>query len=76
MTPKVFVIDNSGKPLLPTHPARARKLLRDGKAKVVRVVPFTIQLERIISNVFTFSSSPNGIISLLSLLLLIILSSF
>ncbi|MBC8232665.1 HNH endonuclease [bacterium] len=48
MTPKVFVIDKKGKPLLPTHPARARKLLRSGKAKVTRVVPFTIQLERII----------------------------
>lgn len=50
MTPKVFVIDNSGKPLLPTHPARARKLLRAGKAKVIRVVPFCIKLERIIEN--------------------------
>jgi hypothetical protein len=44
MTPKVLVIDKLGKPLLPTHPARARKLLRNGKAKVVTVVPFTIQL--------------------------------
>jgi len=35
---------------LPTHPARARKLLREGKAKVKRVVPFTIQLERVIEN--------------------------
>jgi len=50
MTPKVFVIDKSGKPLLPTHPARARKLLRTGKAKVINVVPFTIQLERTIEN--------------------------
>jgi len=48
MTPKVFVIDVEGKPLLPTHPARARKLLRNGKAKVKRVVPFTIQLNRVI----------------------------
>jgi hypothetical protein len=48
MTPKVFVIDKEGKPLLPTHPARARKLLRTGKAKVINVVPFTIQLERVI----------------------------
>ena len=48
MTPKVFVIDKEGKPLLPTHPARARKLLRNGKARVKTVVPFTIQLERVI----------------------------
>ncbi|MBC8229068.1 RRXRR domain-containing protein [bacterium] len=46
MTPKVFVIDKSGKPLLPTHPARARKLLLKGKARVIRIVPFCIQLKR------------------------------
>lgn len=50
MTPKVFVIDKEGKPCLPTHPARARKLLREGKAKVYRIIPFTIQLERILEN--------------------------
>lgn len=42
----VFVIDSEGTPLLPTHPARSRKLLREGKAKVKQVVPFTIQLNR------------------------------
>lgn len=42
----VFVIDSENKPLLPTHPARSRKLLREGKAKVRQVVPFTIQLNR------------------------------
>ena len=47
---KVFVIDKEGKPCLPTHPARARKLLRLGKAKVYQVIPFTIQLERVIEN--------------------------
>lgn len=40
----VFVIDSKGQPLLPTHPARARKLLREGRAVVKQVVPFTIQL--------------------------------
>ena len=50
MTPKVFVKDLEGKPLLPTHPARARKLLKEGKAKVSRVVPFTIQLQKVIEN--------------------------
>jgi len=35
---------------LPTHPARARKLLRKGLAKVIRVVPFCIKLERRIEN--------------------------
>lgn len=47
---KVFVIDAEGKPLLPTHPARSRKLLREGKAKVIRVLPFTIQLNRVVEN--------------------------
>ena len=50
MTPKVFVIDKEGKPCLPTHPARARKLLNACKAKVFAVVPFTIQLESVIDN--------------------------
>ncbi len=47
---KVFVIDKNNKPLLPCHPARSRKLLRQGKAKVVQVVPFTIQLNYTIDN--------------------------
>jgi 5-methylcytosine-specific restriction endonuclease McrA len=46
----VFVIDADGKPLLPTHPARARQLLRDGKAKPYQMLPFTIQLMRHIEN--------------------------
>ncbi len=46
----VFVIDSIGQPLLPTHPARARKLLNQGRAKVKQVVPFTIQLNRKIDN--------------------------
>lgn len=47
---KVFAIDSDRKPLLPTTPRRARKLLRSGKAKVIRVVPFTIQLTRVVDN--------------------------
>jgi len=47
---KVFVIDGEEKSLLPTTSARARRLLRDNKAKVIQVVPFTIQLNRVISN--------------------------
>lgn len=50
IAPKVFVIDAEGKPLLPTHPARARKLLRVGRAKVYRMVPYTIQLNRIVDD--------------------------
>ena len=40
----VYVVNKDGKPLMPTNPAKARKLLRDGKAKVVKRTPFTIQL--------------------------------
>ncbi|RLC65546.1 MAG: HNH endonuclease [Chloroflexi bacterium] len=47
---KVFVVDKQGKPLLPCHPARARKLLKQEKAKVVQVVPFTIQLNYTVDN--------------------------
>ncbi|GET39203.1 hypothetical protein MiSe_39670 [Microseira wollei NIES-4236] len=40
----VFVLDSSKKPLNPTHPARARKLLKTGKAAVFKRYPFTIIL--------------------------------
>ena len=40
----VFVLNQHGKPLMPCKPKKARKLLEDGKAKVVKTVPFTIQL--------------------------------
>jgi hypothetical protein len=50
VAPKVFVVDAEGKPLLPTHPARARKLIRAGKAVVLRIVPYTIQLSRVVDN--------------------------
>ena len=40
----VYVISQDGKPLMPTTPARARKILRGGRAKCVRRTPFTIKL--------------------------------
>ena len=40
----VYVINKNGNPLMPCKPAKARKLLRDHKAKVVNRCPFTIQL--------------------------------
>ena len=42
--PKVFVIDCHGHPLMPCSPGKARRLLRDGAAKVKQRTPFTIQL--------------------------------
>ena len=47
---KVFVIDSEGKPCLPTKPRRAKQLLKQGRATVKQVVPFTIQLNRKIEN--------------------------
>ncbi|MBC8234932.1 HNH endonuclease [bacterium] len=41
----VYVINKNGNPLMPCKPAKARKLLRDNKAKVVNRCPFTIQLQ-------------------------------
>ena len=41
----VFVLDKNRKPLMPCHPARARELLRKGKAAVFRRYPFTIILK-------------------------------
>ena len=41
---KVYVRNQDGAPLMPCTPAKARKLLRAGKARVVARSPFTIQL--------------------------------
>ncbi|WP_291566684.1 MULTISPECIES: RNA-guided endonuclease IscB, partial [unclassified Clostridium] len=38
------VLNNQGKPLMPCKPSKARKLLKQGKAKVIKREPFTIQL--------------------------------
>ncbi|MFD9337554.1 RNA-guided endonuclease IscB [Streptomyces sp. NPDC060028] len=43
--PVVFVLDKSGCPLQPTSPAKARRLLRKGRAAVVRHTPFVIRLK-------------------------------
>ena len=40
----VYVLNKQGKPLMPCKPRKARILLRDDKAKVVKKIPFTIQL--------------------------------
>ena len=41
---RVFVLDKNKQPLMPCHPARARELLRKGRARVLRRYPFTIIL--------------------------------
>lgn len=40
----VYVINKYGRPLMPTKPSKARKLLKNKKAKIVSYKPFTIQL--------------------------------
>jgi len=40
----VYVLNKHGNPLMPTKPAKARILLKQGKAKVIRRTPFTIKL--------------------------------
>ena len=41
---KIFVIGRNGLGLMPTTPRKARILLKEGKARIVRKVPFTIRL--------------------------------
>ncbi len=43
-TSRVFVIDKHGNPLMPCHPARARKLLKSGRARIHHLAPFVIRL--------------------------------
>lgn len=42
---RVLVVDKNKQPLMPCHPARARELLKKGKAAVLRRFPFTIILK-------------------------------
>jgi len=52
----VFVVDTNKQPLEPCHPARARQLLRDGKAAAFRREPFTIILKYAIEDLGTQES--------------------
>lgn len=40
----VYVLNKQGDPLMPCLPEKARILLKENKAKVVRTLPFTIKL--------------------------------
>jgi hypothetical protein len=40
----VYIINCHGQPLMPCQPRKARLLLKEGKAKVISRVPFTLQL--------------------------------
>ncbi|WP_017661366.1 RNA-guided endonuclease IscB [Baaleninema simplex] len=43
----IFVLDKDKKPLAPCHPAKARRLLKSGRASVFRPYPFTLILHEI-----------------------------
>lgn len=47
----IFVKDLKKRPLAPCHPARARQLLKSGKAAVYRRYPFTIILKREVTDI-------------------------
>lgn len=40
----VYILNQHGQPLMPCQPRQARRLLKSEKAKVVKMVPFTLQL--------------------------------
>lgn len=42
---QAFVLGRGGEALMPCHPARARELLKKGRAVIHRVVPFVIRLK-------------------------------
>ncbi|MCI0714116.1 MAG: RNA-guided endonuclease IscB [Chloroflexi bacterium] len=44
MAQRVFVVDKNEQPLMPCHPARARMLLKKGRAEIVKHDPFTIMI--------------------------------
>ncbi|MCI0714512.1 MAG: RNA-guided endonuclease IscB [Chloroflexi bacterium] len=44
MEQRVFVVDQYKQPLMPCHPARARMLLKQGRATIVKRFPFAIML--------------------------------
>jgi hypothetical protein len=44
MSAVVYVVNQNGNPLMPCKPSKARKLLREGRARVERRSPFTLRL--------------------------------
>ncbi|WIG58551.1 MAG: HNH endonuclease [Ktedonobacterales bacterium] len=46
----IFVVDTEHRPLSPCHPARARRLLTEGKAAVWHRYPFTLILKRAVAD--------------------------
>ena len=61
MSNYVFVLDKNKQPLDPTHPAKARKMLKVGPAKVFRRYPFTVIMQDLEVRNAPPLSSPNRI---------------
>ena len=40
----VFTVNKHGEPMMPCHPARARELLKQKRARIYKRIPFTIQV--------------------------------
>ena len=49
----VYVLNKDGSPLMPCTEAKARHLIEDGKAKVVRRTPFIIRLAFLVEGLDT-----------------------
>ena len=64
MQNSVFVLDTNKQPLSPCRPSVARKLLRDGKAAVWKMYPFTVILKRAVEPInvppVTFKVDPGS----------------
>lgn len=53
----VFLIDANKTPMNPIHPARASRLMKEGKAAVFRMYPFTLIMKRVVDNIVTYPLS-------------------
>ena len=40
----IFVLNSQGKPLMPCSYAKSKRMVKNGKAKIIKLYPFTIQL--------------------------------
>jgi 5-methylcytosine-specific restriction endonuclease McrA len=57
MSNHVFLIDSNKTPMNPIHPAKASRLMKQGKAAVFRMYPFTLIMKRVVDNIVTYPLS-------------------
>jgi RRXRR protein len=53
----VFLIDSNKAPMNPIHPAQASRLMKECKAAVFRMYPFTLIMKRVVDNIVTYPLS-------------------